>query len=160
MANDKEAPEVILFVRHGEKPGECIDVPPDAPGPAARQRTACGFLGPEVVRAQRGQTSFTIRHPWFVAFAFGLLHGFGFTSGLTALGLPPAEIPLAWLVFNLGFELGQLAFVVLVVLPERAFRALEIRWPRLVAALPAYGIGSLGVYWTIQRTALLFGGLR
>ena len=39
------------------------------------------FLGPEIVRAWRGETSFTIRHPWVVAFAFGLLHGFGFASG-------------------------------------------------------------------------------
>ena len=53
------------------------------------------FLGPEIVRVWRGQTSFTIRHPWVVAFAFGLLHGFGFASGLTAMGLPKAEIPVA-----------------------------------------------------------------
>jgi hypothetical protein len=44
------------------------------------------FLGPEIVRSWRGETSFTIRHPWVVAFAFGLLHGFGFASGLTSAG--------------------------------------------------------------------------
>ena len=55
------------------------------------------FLGAEVVRAWRGETSLTIRHPWVVAFAFGLLHGFGFASGLTTMGLPRAEIPLALL---------------------------------------------------------------
>ena len=60
------------------------------------------FLGPEIVRRWRGQTSFTIRHPWIVAFAFGLLHGFGFASGLTTMGLPQAEIPLALLLFNVG----------------------------------------------------------
>src|SRR5207244_652792 len=52
------------------------------------------FLGPEVVRFRRGESSLTIRHPWIVAFAFGLLHGFGFASGLTTMGLPRAEIPL------------------------------------------------------------------
>jgi len=118
------------------------------------------FLGPEIVRTWRGETSFTIRHPWVVAFAFGLLHGFGFASGLTAMGLPQAEIPLALLLFNVGVELGQIAFVVLIVLLERAFRTLEIRWPRLVAALPGYAVGSLGAYWTIQRTLVLLGGLR
>ena len=46
------------------------------------------FLGPEIVRSWRGETSFTIRHPWVVAFAFGLLHGFGFASALTSAGLP------------------------------------------------------------------------
>ena len=60
------------------------------------------FLGPEIVRRWRGQTSFTIRHPWVVAFAFGLLHGFGFASGLTTMGLPQAEIPLALLLFTLA----------------------------------------------------------
>jgi hydrogenase/urease accessory protein HupE len=118
------------------------------------------FLGPEIVRAWRGETSFTLRHPWVVAFAFGLLHGFGFASGLTAMGLPKAEIPLALLLFNVGVEMGQLAFVVLVVLLERAFYTLEIRWPRVVAALPGYAVGSLGAYWTIQRMAVLVGGLR
>jgi len=118
------------------------------------------FLGPEIVRVWRGETSFTIRHPWVVAFAFGLLHGFGFASGLTAMGLPQAEIPLALLLFNVGVEIGQIAFVLLFVLLERSFRTLEIRWPRLVEALPGYAVGSLGAYWTIQRTVVLLGGLR
>ena len=51
-------------------------------------------------------------------------------------------------------------FVVLIVLLERAFRTLEIRWPRVVEALPGYAVGSLGAYWTIQRTLVLLGGLR
>jgi hypothetical protein len=118
------------------------------------------FLGPEIVRVWRGETSVTIRHPWFVAFAFGLLHGFGFASGLTAMGLPNGEIPLALLLFNVGVESGQLAFVMLVLLLERSFRVLEIGWPRVVAALPGYAVGSLGAYWTIQRVAVLLGGLR
>jgi hydrogenase/urease accessory protein HupE len=118
------------------------------------------FLGPEIVRVRRGQTSFTIRHPWVVAFAFGLLHGFGFASGLTTMGLPPAEIPLALLVFNAGVEVGQLGFVALVLLLERAFRVLQIHWPRFVAALPGYAVGSLGAYWTIQRVAVLLGVMR
>jgi hydrogenase/urease accessory protein HupE len=118
------------------------------------------FLGPEIVRTWRGETSFTIRHPWVVAFAFGLLHGFGFASGLTSMGLPKAEIPLALLLFNVGVEIGQLAFVVLVVLLERSFRVLEVRWPRLVELLPGYAVGTLGAYWTIQRAAILLGGVR
>ena len=116
------------------------------------------FLGPEIVRRWRGETSFTIRHPWVVAFAFGLLHGFGFASGLTTMGLPKAEIPVALLLFNVGVEVGQLFFVAMIVALERAFRTLEIRWPRWVEALPGYAVGSLGAYWTIQRTLVLLGG--
>jgi hydrogenase/urease accessory protein HupE len=118
------------------------------------------FLGPEVVRTWRGETSFTIRHPWVVAFAFGLLHGFGFASGLTSMGLPKAEIPLALLLFNVGVEIGQVAFVLLVVVLERSFRVLEVRFPRIVEHLPGYAVGTLGAYWTIQRTAILLAGVR
>ena len=118
------------------------------------------FLGPEVVRTWRGETSFTIRHPWVVAFAFGLLHGFGFASGLTSMGLPKAEIPLALLLFNVGVELGQVAFVLLVILLERSFRVLEVRWPRFVEHFPGYAVGTLGAYWTIQRTLILLAGAR
>jgi hydrogenase/urease accessory protein HupE len=118
------------------------------------------FLGPEIVRVWRGETSFTIHHPWMVAFAFGLLHGFGFASGLSAMGLPKAEIPLALLLFNVGVELGQLLFVLLILGLERSFRTLEIRWPPLAQVLPGYAVGSLGAYWTIQRTLVLFRGSR
>ena len=115
------------------------------------------FLGPEIVRSWRGETSFTIEHPWVVAFAFGLIHGFGFASALTSAGLPRADLPLALLGFNVGVEIGQVAFVLFVLLLERSFRILEIRWPRWVTALPGYAVGTLGAFWTIQRTAILFG---
>jgi len=117
------------------------------------------FLGPEIVRVWRGQTSFTIRHPWVVAFAFGLLHGFGFASGLTTIGLSGAEIPLALLLFNVGVEIGQLFFVLIIVMLERSFRVLAIRWPRWSEALPAYTVGGLGAFWTIQRVAIMVGGI-
>jgi HupE / UreJ protein len=118
------------------------------------------FLGPEIVRSWRGQTSLTIRRPWLVAFLFGLLHGFGFAGALTGAGLPARDLPLALLSFNIGVEIGQVAFVALVLLLERAFRQLELRWPRWAEALPGYTVGSLGAFWTIQRTAILLGLVR
>lgn len=117
------------------------------------------FLGPEVVRSWRGETSLTIRSPWVVAFLFGLLHGFGFASGLSTSGMPKAELPLALLFFNVGVEMGQLVFVFLALGLARSFRVLEVRWPRWVEALPGYTVGSLGAYWAIQRTVILIGGL-
>ncbi len=116
------------------------------------------FLGPEIVRLWRGGTSLTIRRPWLVAFAFGLLHGFGFSSALVNTGLPRADLPLALLTFNVGVEFGQVAFVGLVLLLVRSFHQLEIRWPVVVARLPGYAIGTLGAFWTIERTVLLFAG--
>jgi hypothetical protein len=116
------------------------------------------FLGPEIVRVWRGETSFTIRHPWVVAFAFGLLHGFGFASGLSTIGLARAEIPVALLLFNMGVEIGQIFFVLIIVMLERSFRILAIRWPRWAEAMPAYTVGGLGAFWTIQRVAIMVGG--
>jgi hydrogenase/urease accessory protein HupE len=129
------------------------------PGPPLNAAIALSilFLGPEIVRSWRGQTSLTIRQPWVVAFAFGLLHGFGFASGLTATGLPRGEIPLALLLFNVGVEVGQLGFVCLVLLLERSFRQLDIHWPAWVAHAPGYLVGSLGAFWTIQRVAMMLG---
>jgi hydrogenase/urease accessory protein HupE len=118
------------------------------------------FLGPEIVRSWRGETSLTIRYPWVVAFLFGLLHGFGFASGLSTTGMPKAELPPALLFFNVGVELGQLVFVFTALALVRSFKVLKVRWPRWVEALPGYAVGSLGAYWTIQRTVVLFSGLK
>ena len=117
------------------------------------------FLGPEIVRSWRGETSLTITYPWVVAFIFGLLHGFGFASGLTTTGMLSAELPWALLFFNVGVELGQLTFVFLVLWLNRSFHILEIRWPRMAQMVPGYAVGSLGAFWTIQRTFMLFRNL-
>ncbi len=117
------------------------------------------FLGPEIVRSWRGETSLTIQYPWIVAFLFGLLHGFGFASGLSTTGMPSSELPWALLFFNVGVELGQLAFVFTALALTRSFKILEVSWPQWALALPGYTVGSLGAYWTIQRTYVLFGGV-
>jgi hypothetical protein len=116
------------------------------------------FLASETVRAYRGGTSFTLRHPWIVAFMFGLLHGFGFASGLTAAGLPPHDIPAALLLFNVGVEIGQLAFVGLLLWLVHAFRVLKIRWPKPLELLPGYAVGTIGAIWSAQRVAVLILG--
>jgi hypothetical protein len=69
--------------------------------------------------------------------------------------MPRAEAPLALLMFNVGVERGQLAFVALPLLCHRAARTLELRWPRPAALAPAYLIGTVGAYWTLQRTMMM-----
>jgi hypothetical protein len=115
------------------------------------------FVAPEAVRAQSGGTSLTIRHPWAVAFAFGLLHGMGFASGLISLGLEKSVLLGALVLFNVGVEIGQLAFILVVLALLRAFRLMEIRWPRPVQLAPTYAIGAFGASWTLQYGAALFG---
>jgi hydrogenase/urease accessory protein HupE len=113
------------------------------------------FLGIEVLRAKRGGTSFTIRHPWVVAFVFGLLHGFGFAGALSAAGLPPTDVAVALVAFNIGVELGQLAFVAVILLAAHGLRWIGVVWPRAIQLLPAYLVGTLGAFWLIQRLAAM-----
>jgi hypothetical protein len=79
---------------------------------------------------------------------------------LRATGLPHTDIAWALLLFNVGVEIGQVFFVFLILALAWSFRSLEIRWPRWAQAIPGYTIGTLGAFWTIQRIAILFGGLR
>jgi hypothetical protein len=115
------------------------------------------FVAPEAVRAARGGTSLTIRYPWIVAFAFGLLHGMGFANGLSTLGLEKGALVGALALFNVGVEIGQLAFLAVVLGLVRSFRLMAVSWPPPVAALPAYAVGALGAMWTFQYSAILLG---
>ncbi|KGJ88603.1 HupE/UreJ family protein [Colwellia psychrerythraea] len=72
------------------------------------------FLASEI--AKHNPASLTYRYPVAVSSSFGLLHGFGFASALMEIGLPETEIPLALLFFNIGVEIGQLAFVFALML--------------------------------------------
>ena len=109
------------------------------------------FVGVEIVKLQRGQVGLTARYPWVVAFAFGLLHGLGFATALTTLGIPQATLPIALLFFNVGVEIGQLAFVAVVLALIWAHRQAQATLPRWGAALPAYGIGSVAAFWFLGR---------
>lgn len=95
------------------------------------------------------------RRPWIMAFAFGLLHGLGFASALREAGLPQADVPLALFSFNLGIEIGQLAFVAALLLAAAALRRTRLRWPRWAAQIPLYVIGSLAAFWCFERAAAL-----
>jgi hydrogenase/urease accessory protein HupE len=117
------------------------------------------FLGVEAMRARRGESSFAARRPWVVAFAFGLLHGIGFAGGLSLTGLPQSDIPLALFMFNIGVEIGQLAFIAFILILERAFRILQMRWPTQMQAAPAYLIGICGAYWTVERVYTMVIGV-
>jgi hydrogenase/urease accessory protein HupE len=113
------------------------------------------LLAREIGRLEHGQVSLTSRWPWAVAFSFGLLHGFGFASALTDIGLPHGDIPLALFSFNVGVELGQLAFIAavlgLLTLGKRISLASAIGHRALPAA--NYAIGILAAFWFFERLA-------
>lgn len=129
--------------------------------PVAAVNAAVGlsilFLGPEIVRRLRGQSSLTVRWPWVAAFAFGLLHGFGFAGSLAGLGLGRKDLVVALLGFNCGVEIGQLGFVFVLLLLVASLARLEVRFPRWASLVPAYLVGSAGAYLTFSRTCILLG---
>jgi len=95
------------------------------------------------------------RHPVGLAAGFGLVHGLGFAGALAQVGLPDGEIPLALAAFNVGIELGQLAFVAgLLALAALGARAPRPRGLRL-RLVPAYAIGALAAFWLWERIAVL-----
>ena len=82
------------------------------------------LVAAEAIHLRQGRQSLATRWPWVVAFAFGLLHGLGFAGALMEIGLPQGDVPLALLFFNVGVELGQLAFIAIVVVTLASFRRL------------------------------------
>lgn len=108
------------------------------------------FLALEILKNINGEQTLTSRKPWIVAFSFGLLHGFGFAGALSEIGLPQQEIPMALAFFNIGVELGQLIFV-LVVLGAIKLLSMYKKWPSYSKQTPAYAIGSVAAFWMIQR---------
>jgi hydrogenase/urease accessory protein HupE len=130
------------------------------PGPPVEAAIALSILlvAHEIARLRRGQSSLTARWPWVVAFAFGLLHGFGFAGALSAIGLPQGDIPVALFAFNVGVEAGQLAFIALVLTLIAAAKRVSLPlWvTRNAYAATTFSIGSLAAFWLIERVSGFF----
>ena len=87
-----------------------------------------------------------------VAFAFGLIHGFGFAGILMEIELPTHRLVPALLGFNVGVELGQLAVVAVLWPALRALaRAGDGRWYVRLAETGSAAILALGSYWVVIR---------
>lgn len=137
------------------------------PGPPVEATIALSIMlvSVEILNARGGKPGLTARLPWLVAFSFGLLHGFGFAGALAEVGLPQHAIPVALLFFNLGVEVGQLAFVAAVLAAGGMFRtAMALRFePALIHravnrldVIAAYAIGAVAAFWLIERTSAFF----
>ena len=112
------------------------------------------FLAAEIGRGREDTLAW--RYPLLISSTFGLLHGLGFASALRSIGLPQGEIPLALLSFNLGVELGQIAFILclwgLYLLLIRVSVRPPVAWQGLRPAM-AYVLGIPASFWFIQRLA-------
>ncbi len=117
------------------------------------------LLATELVRDRR--ETITWRYPIAVSASFGLLHGFGFASVLSEIGLPQTEVPTALLFFNIGVEAGQIVFV-FALLGAFLFAGLVLRHlggkafltgmsPCFIQRAAGYGVGVLASVWLIDR---------
>ena len=87
---------------------------------------------------------------WAVAFAFGLLHGFGFAGALQDLGLPTGSLVLSLAGFNIGVEAGQLA-IVLAFLPVAFMLRGTFGYRRVVLAGGSTAIAVTASIWLAER---------
>ena len=87
----------------------------------------------------------------WIAFAFGLIHGFGFASVLREMELPPRALGWSLLSFNLGVEAGQLLVVVPVASALALIRARSERVGRQLAVAGSVVVIAAGAFWFVQR---------
>ena len=116
------------------------------------------FLAREIVLDRRD--TLTWRYPIVISSSFGLLHGFGFASALSEIGLPQTEIPAALLAFNVGVEIGQVMFVAMMLfifwLISQSLKLIQygsIDWLKIIEKPVAFGIGSITMFWTLDRVS-------
>jgi len=127
----------------------------EVPGPPVEAVIALSilFLARELMVRTEDAPGLTERYPWLVALTFGLLHGFGFAGALADVGLPENQIPLALLNFNIGVELGQLAFVAVVIAVTRLASKVSPNLPHLALKPIICLVGIIASFWCIERIA-------
>ena len=108
-------------------------------------------LGIEISRGKDQPPSLSTQYPWVVAFAFGLLHGLGFAGAMREIGLPPDQILLPLVGFNLGVEAGQILFVCVAGLALYILRK-SIRTQAWTQRAAGAIIGIPGIIWVVQRS--------
>ena len=111
------------------------------------------LIARELLRPADAPRTLARRAPELIAFAFGLLHGFGFAAALAEIGLPEGEIPLALLTFNLGVEIGQLAIVAAALVALAALTRAP-RFERPAVRTAAYATGIIATAWLIERALI------
>jgi hypothetical protein len=111
-------------------------------------------LALELARADGG--GLFSHYPWWLAGGFGLLHGMGFAGALAEAGLPQDNLPLALLFFNVGIELGQIAFIVLILAIWWLIRRPLAPVQQRLLPVPVYVLGGLSAMWCIERGLEVF----
>lgn len=107
------------------------------------------LVAPRDAAATEADKTLRFKRQMLIVIGFGLLHGLGFASALGDLGVQASERIPALIVFNLGVEFGQLAFVAAIGGLMAILRKISLERPLEIAAMAFVGI--LGSFWTIER---------
>jgi hydrogenase/urease accessory protein HupE len=100
--------------------------------------------------------SLFVKRAWLMALLFGLLHGLGFANALSELGLPQEAVSIALLAFNVGIEVAQLVFVLVLIVIARVWRFTHVPWQGWWRLIPLYSMGGLAAFWFWWRVVELF----
>lgn len=123
------------------------------------------YLASDIIRNRResaaGNAPLSHRYPGLVASGFGLLHGLGFANILSEFGLPHNDKLIALLSFNIGIEVGQLAFIACIfvgiwlikrVVKQRSSTAINEN----MVSFTTYTVGCIAMFWTVERVLGVF----
>jgi hydrogenase/urease accessory protein HupE len=118
------------------------------------------FLAMEIAKGK--QDNLTWNYPVVVSSSFGLLHGLGFAAVLAEIGLPQTELVTGLLFFNVGVEIGQVAFAIVVLVCIHILNRLAARmaagekFENRLQTVMSYAVGCTAAFWVIERSVVFF----
>ena len=119
------------------------------------------FLATEIIKDNK--KTLTWRYPIAVSSSFGLLHGFGFAAALAEIGLPQTELMTGLLFFNVGVEIGQVVFALVVLAAAGLISRIimprfnNVKVQHAARFGLAYLIGGLASFWLVERSVGFLG---
>ena len=109
------------------------------------------LLAVEIIRKQKGHKSLATERPYLISFVIGLIHGCGFASALSEIGLPKGTEILALFLFNIGVELGQFAIIGLTLIALIVIAKISKIAVKRTEIFLTYGLASIAMFWFIER---------
>jgi hydrogenase/urease accessory protein HupE len=129
------------------------------PGPPVEAIIALSIvlLAVENIRMRRdGLESLATRSPWLISMVIGLVHGLGFAGALSEYGLPGHAKFVSLFSFNLGVEVGQVGFILVLLLLAALVTRANAKFLPALQTVAASLIGVTGAFWFVERVAGFF----
>lgn len=111
------------------------------------------LMAGEVLRKMRGESSLALRKPYLLGFLIGLIHGCGFASALSSIGLPSGLEIWALFLFNFGVEVGQFLIVFGLMIVLGLLKKINSKTVRPTQIVLTYSSAALAMFWVLERSA-------